>query len=83
MEDIYRLKKSFIKHFESTLISTGKDLTKEFENKYRIDEQIFLDYALNLCNKLVKMEGVSSEDEKKCKEFIKSFYYLDEIKSMN
>lgn len=83
MEELRILKKSFVKHFENTLTSVGKDLVKELETKYSIDDQVCLDYAINLCNKISKMEGVSAEDEKKCQEFLKSFYYLDEIKSMN
>ena len=83
MEEIRALKKNFIKNFETTLSSVGKDLVKEMEQKYSIDDQICLDYAMNLCHKLVKMDGVSAEDKKKCQEFIKIFYYLDEIKSLN
>ena len=83
MEELRNLKKNFIKTFETTLFSIGKDLVKEMEEKYSIDDQICLDYAMSLCNKLVKMDGVNAEDEKKCQEFIKIFYYLDEIKSLN
>ena len=83
MEELRNLKKSFIKNFETTLSSVGKDLVKEMEQKYSIDDQVCLDYAINLCQKISKMEGVSAEDEKKCQEFVKSFYYLDEIKSLN
>ena len=83
MEELRNLKKSFVKNFETTLSSAGKDLVKEMEQKYKIDDQICLDYAMNLCHKISKMEGVSAEDEKKCQEFIKIFYYLDEIKSLN
>ena len=83
MEELRNLKKSFVKHFENTLASVGKDLVKELEEKYSIDDQVCLDYAINLCNKISKMEGVSAEDEKNCHEFLKSFYYLDEIKSLN
>ena len=78
MEELRNLKKSFVKNFETTLSSAGKDLVKEMEQKYSIDDQICLDYALSLCHKLVKMDGVSAEDEK-CQEFIKIFYYLDDI----
>ena len=73
MEELRNLKKSFIKNFETTLSSVGKDLVKEMEQKYSIDVQICLDYAMNLCHKISKMEGVSAEDEKKCQEFIKIF----------
>ena len=83
MEEIRALKKNFIKNFETTLSSLGKDLVKEMEEKYCIDDQICLDYAMSLCHKLTKMEGVSAEDEKKCQEFIKIFYYLDELKSLS
>ena len=83
MEEINALKKNFIKNFETTLSSLGKDLVKEMEQKYSIDDQICLDYAMSLCHKITKMEGVSAEDEKKCQEFIKIFYYLDEIKSLS
>ena len=83
MEDIRALKKNFIKKFETTLSSLGKDLVKEMEQKYSIDDQICLDYAMSLCHKITKMEGVSAEDEKKCQDFIKIFYYLDEIKSLS
>ena len=83
MEELRKLKKNFIKHFETTLSSVGKDLVKEMEEKYSIDDEICLDYAMSLCGKIEKMEGVSAEDEKKCQEFVKSFYYLDELKSMN
>ena len=83
MEELRNLKKSFIKNFETTLSSVGKDLVKEMEQKYSIDDQTYLDYVLSLCHKIPKMEGVSSEDENKCQEFIKIFYYLDEIKSLN
>ena len=83
MEELRNLKKSFVKHFENALTSVGKDLVKELEEKYSIDDQVCLDYAINLCQKIPKMEGVSAEDEKKCHDFLKSFYYLDEIKSLN
>ena len=83
MEEIRALKKNFVKKFETTLSSVGKDLVKELEQKYSIDDQICLDYAMSLCHKITKMEGVSAEDEKKCQEFIKIFYYLDEIKSLS
>ena len=83
MEEIHALKNNFIKNFETTLSSLGKDLVKEMEEKYSIDDQICLDYAMSLCHKITKMEGVSAEDEKKCQEFIKIFYYLDEIKSLS
>ena len=83
MEELRNLKNSFIKNFETTLSSVGKDLVKEMEVKYTIDDQICLDYAISLCHKISKMEGVSAEDEKKCQEFVKSFYYLDEIKSLS
>ena len=83
MEELRILKKSFVKNFEITLTSVGKDLVKELEEKDSIDDQVCLDYAINLCQKIPKMEGVSAEDEKKCQEFLKSFYYLDEIKSLN
>ena len=83
MEEIRALKKNCVKKFESTLSSVGKDLVKEMEQKYSIDDQICLDYAMSLCHKIAKMDGVSAEDEKKCQEFIKIFYYLDEIKSLN
>ena len=83
MEELRKLKKNFIKHFETTLSSVGKDLVKEMEEKYSIDDEICLDYAMSLCGKIEKMEGVNAEDEKKCQEFVKSFYYLDELKSMN
>ena len=83
MEELRNLKKNFIKNFETTLFSVGKDLVKEMEEKYSIDDQICLDYAMSLCHKIAKMDGVSAEDERKCQEFIKIFYYLDEIKSLN
>ena len=83
MEEIHALKKKFIKNFETTLSSLGKDLVKEMEEKYSIDDQICLDYAMSLGHKITKMEKVSAEDEKKCHEFIKIFYYLDEIKSLS
>ena len=83
MEELRSIQKNFIKNFETTLSSVGKDLVREMEQKYSIDDQICLDYAMSLCHKLTKMEGVSAEDEKKCQEFIKIFYYLDEIKSLN
>ena len=83
MEEQRNLKKKFVKHFETTLSSIGKDLVKELEAKYSIDEQVCLEYAISLCEKISKMEGVSDEDEKKCQDFLKSFYYLDEIKSLN
>ena len=83
MEEIRALKKNFIKNFETTLSSVGNDLVKELEEKYTIDDQVCLDYAMSLCHKISKMDGVSAEDEKKCQEFIKIFYYLDEIKSLN
>ena len=83
MEEIRALKKNFIKKFETTLSSLGKDLVKEMEEKYSVDDQICLDYAMSLCHKITKMEGVSAEDEKKCQDFIKIFYYLDEIKSLS
>ena len=82
MEELRSIQKNFIKNFETTLSSVGKDLVREMEQKYSIDDQICLDYAMSLCHKLTKMEGVSAEDEKKCQEFIKIFYYLDEIKSL-
>ena len=82
MEDLHKMKKSFIERFESTLSLIGKDLTKELEDKYLVDEEVFLTNAFNLCTKLVKMEEIIPEVEKKCKEFLKCFYYLDEIKSI-
>ena len=83
MEDLRNLKKNFVKHYETTLSSAGRDLVKEMEQKYSVDNSICLDYAMSLCHKIVKMDGVSEEDEKKCQDFIKFFYYLDEIKSLN
>ena len=80
MEELRNLKKSFIKNFENTLSSVGKDLVKEMEEKYSIDDQVCIDYAINLCQKISKMKGVSAEDEKKCQEFVESSYYLDKIK---
>ena len=49
MEELRILKKSFVKNFENTLTSAGKDLVKELEEKYSIDDQVCLDYAINLC----------------------------------
>ena len=83
MEELRNLKKNFVKHFETTLSSVGKDLVKELEAKYSIDDQVCLDYAISLCEKISKMDGISAEDEKKCQDFLKSFYYLDEIKSLS
>ena len=82
MENLHKMKKSFIERFESTLSLIGKNLTKELEDKYSVDEEVFLTNAFNLCFKLVKMEGITPEDEKKCKEFLDCFYFLEEIKSM-
>ena len=56
MEDLHKMKKSFIERFESTLSLIGKNLTKELEDKYSVDEEVFLTNAFNLCFKLVKME---------------------------
>ena len=67
MEDLHKMKKRFIERFESTLSLVGKNLTKEFEDKYLVDEEVFLTNAFNICFKLVKMEGITPEDEKKCK----------------
>ena len=83
MEDLHKMKKSFIERFESTLSLIGKDLTKELEDKYLVDEEVFLTNAFNFCTKLIKMKEITLEDEKKCKEFLDCFYYLEEIKSMN
>ena len=83
MEDLRNLKKNFVKHYETTLSSAGRDLVKEMEQKYSVDNSICLDYVMSLCHKIVKMDGVSEEDEKKCQDFINFFYYLDEIKSLN
>ena len=82
MEDLHKIKKSFIESFESTLSLIGKDLIKELEDKYLVDEEVFLTNAFNLCFKLVKNEGITPGDKKKCKEFLDCFYYLDEIKSI-
>ena len=82
MEDLHKLKKSFIERFESTLSLIGKNLTKELEDKYLIDKELYITNSFNLCFKLVKMEGITPEDKKKCKEFLDYFYYLEEIKSM-
>lgn len=82
MEDLHKIKKSFIERFESALSLIGKDLTKELEDKYLVDEEVFLTHAFNLTSKLFKMEEVSQEDKNKCKEFLDCFYYLDEIKSI-
>ena len=83
MEDLHKMKKSFIERFESTLSLIGKDLTKELEDKYLVDEEVFLTNAFNFCTKLIKMKEITLEGEKKCKEFLDCFYYLEEIKSMN
>ena len=83
MEGLHKMKKSFIERFESTLSLTGKDLTKELEDKYLVDEDLFLTNAFNFCTKLIKMKEITPEDKKKCKEFLDCFYYLEEIKSMN
>ena len=82
MENLYKMKKIFTERFESTLSLIGKDLNKELEDKYKVDEKVYLSNAFNLCTKLVKMEEVTPEDKKKCKEFLNCFYYLDEIKSI-
>ena len=82
MENLYKMKKIFTERFESTLSLIGKDLNKELEDKYKVDEKVYLSNAFNLCIKLVKMEEVTPEDKKKCKEFLNCFYYLDEIKSI-
>ena len=82
MEDLHKLKKSFIERFESTLSLIGKNLTKELEDKYSVDKEVFLTNAFNICFKLDKMEGITPEDKKKCKEFLDCFYYLDEMKSL-
>ena len=82
MEDLHKMKKSFIERFESALSLIGKDLTKELEHKYLVDEEVFLSNAFNLSTKLVKMKEVSPEDKKKCKDFLNCFYYIDEIKSI-
>ena len=82
MEDLHKMKKSFIERFESALSLIGKDLTKELEDKYLVDEEVFLSNAFNLSIKLVKMKEVSPEDKKKCKDFLNCFYYIDEIKSI-
>ena len=63
------MKKSFIESFESTLSLIGKDLTKELEDKYSVDEEVFLTNAFNLCFKLVKMEGITPEDKRSVKNF--------------
>lgn len=75
MEDLHKMKKSFIERFESTLSLTGKDLTKELEDKYLVDEEVLLTNTFNLCTKLIKMGGITPEDEKKCEEFLDCFYY--------
>ena len=82
MEDLHKIKKSFIERFESALSLIGKDLTKELEDKYTVDKEVFLSNAFDLSTKLVKMKEVNLEDKKKCKEFLDCFYYLDEIKSI-
>ena len=82
MEYLHKMKKSFIESFEKALSLIGKDLTKELEDKYLVDEEVFLSNAFNLASKLVKMEEVSQEDKNKCKEFLNCFYYLDKIKSI-
>ena len=82
MEDLHKMKKSFIERFESALSLIGKDLTKELEDKYLVDEEVFLSNAFNFSTKLVKMKEVSPEDKKKCKGFLNCFYYIDEIKSI-
>ena len=43
------------------------------EQKYSVDNSICLDYVMSLCHKIVKMDGVSEEDEKKCQDFINFF----------
>ena len=83
MEELRNLKKSFVKNFETTLSSVGKDLVKEMEEKYSIDSELCIDHAMRLCHMIKKVDGVSAEDEKKCQEFIKIFNYLDEIKSFD
>ena len=82
MEDLHKMKKIFIKRFESALSLIGKDLIKEMEDKYLVDEKVSITNSFNLCNNLIKMKKITPEDEKKCKEFLKNFYYLDEMKSI-
>ena len=48
MEDLHKMKKSFIKSFEKSLSLIGKDLTKELKDKYLVDEEVFLTHAFNL-----------------------------------
>ena len=82
MEQLHKMKKSFIERFESALSLIGKDLIKELEDKYLVNEEVFLTNSFNLCNKLIKMEEITPEDKNKCQEFLKCFYYLDEMKSI-
>ena len=82
MEDLHKMKKSFIERFESTLSLIAKDLTKELEDKYLVVEEVYLTNAFNLSTSLVKMGEVSQEDKNKCKEFLDCIYYIDEIKSI-
>ena len=69
MEDLHKMKKSFIERFESTLSLTGKDLTKELEDKYLVDEDLLLTNAFNFCTTLIKMEEITPEDKKSVKSF--------------
>ena len=82
MEDLHKMKKKFIKRFESSLSLIGKDLIKDMEDKYLVDEEVFITNTFNLCNNLIKNKKITPEDEKKCKEFLNFFYYLDEMKSI-
>ena len=69
-------------HCEGTETLIGKNLTKELEDKYLIDKELYITNSFNICFKFVKMEGITPEDKKKCKEFLDYFYFLDEMKSM-
>ena len=42
MEDLHKIKKSFIENFESILSLKGKNLTKELEDKYLIDKKLYI-----------------------------------------
>ena len=83
MEELNRMKKDFIVHFESKLSFVGKKLTKELENKYIVDRELINNNYFNICFRLDKMENVNLEDKKKIKDFINLFYYVENLKSMN
>ena len=81
MENLQKMKKNFTEDFEVALSLEGQKIIKELENKYLYDVELTITNSFNICSKLVKMD-ISPEDKKKCEDFLRYFYYLDEMKSI-